>query len=83
MEITPGKTFRIGDNEAVCLPDDVAFGIGTDVEIMREGEEIVIRRRRKFTGKDLADALRALPKPTTRLEREPIEWPDRVGRYNL
>lgn len=79
MEIVPGKTFRIGDEEAVCLPREAGFGIGTDVEIVREGEEIVIRRRRQRTGKDLADALRALPTPKTRLERQPIDWPDRSG----
>lgn len=79
MEIKPGRTFRLGDGLAVCLPDDIGFGIGDDVVFEQDGDSVTIRRKPRYTGKDLADALRALPKPTVMLKREPIDWPERAG----
>ncbi len=79
MKIVHGKTFRSGNSEAVRLPKDVGFGIGVDIEIIRNGDDVVIRRRDHATGKDLADALNALPKPSKPMIRQPVEWPERHG----
>lgn len=79
MEIKPGRTFRIGDSVAVCLPDDMGFGIGVDVEIVRDGEVVTIRPRVRMTPRELVEALDRLPKPDKVLGREPIEFPERPG----
>lgn len=79
MRIAHSKTFRSGNSEAVRLPKGFGFGIGVDVEIVREDDRVVIQPRRAFTGKDLVDALNALPLPKTPLKREPILFPKRPG----
>ena len=72
------KTFQSGNSEAVRLPKGMGFGTGTEVEILREGEVVTIRRKR-ITNRELVEALRKLPKPRQIQEREPIEFPDRPG----
>lgn len=79
MKIAHSRTFRSGNSEAVRLPKDMAFGIGSEVEIERRGDCVTIRPKHRFTGRDLVEALRALPKPDRIQEREPIEFPDRPG----
>ncbi len=38
------KTFRIGNSQAVRIPDELAYDrIGLEVEIEREGDELIIR----------------------------------------
>lgn len=72
------KTFRSGNSEAVRLPKEIGFGEGVEVEIVREGDIVTIRRKR-MTNAELAEALRRLPVPDHIEERMPIEFPDRPG----
>jgi antitoxin VapB len=42
------KTFRIGNSQAIRIPDELAFDrAGLDVEIEREGDELRIRPARR------------------------------------
>jgi antitoxin VapB len=72
------KTFRSGNSEAVRLPKEIGFGEGVEVEVVREGDIVTIRRKR-MTNRELVEALRRLPKPDSVQEREPFEMPDRPG----
>jgi len=72
------KTFRSGNSEAVRLPKEIGFGEGVEVEMVREGDVVTIRRKR-MTNQELAELLRRLPKPDYIEQREPIEFPDRPG----
>ncbi len=76
MNAATTKTFRSGNSEAVRLPKDIGFGPGTEVEIVRKGNEITIRPKRPSIA-DMIESLRKLPKPTTPWVREPIEFPER------
>lgn len=84
MEIKPGRTFRIGDSVAVCLPNDMGFGSDVDVEFVRDGEVVTIRPRVsrprvRMTPREFVEVLDRLPKPNKALGREPIEFPERPG----
>jgi antitoxin VapB len=76
MNAITTKTFRSGNSEAVRLPKDIGFGTGTEVEIVRNGDEIIIRPVRQSVA-TMIENLRQLPKPTTPWVREPIEVPER------
>jgi antitoxin VapB len=76
MEAVTTRTFRSGNSEAVRLPKDIGFGPGTEVEIVRVGNEIIIRPKRPSIA-DMIETLRKLPKPTTPWVIEPIEFPER------
>lgn len=60
------------------MPKEIGFGDGVEVEIVREGDAITIRRKR-MSNRELVEALRKLPKPDYIEEREPFEYPDRPG----
>jgi antitoxin VapB len=79
MKIVRSRTFKSGNSEAVRLPKDMAFGVGTEIDIIDNGGTITLRRPNKFTGRDLIAALEALPRPDHVQEREPIEFPERPG----
>jgi antitoxin VapB len=79
MKIAHSRTFRSGNSEAVRLPKEVAFGAEVDVEIIRNGDVLTIRPRRKMTPRQLVEALAKLPRPAKVQEREPIEFPERPG----
>ncbi len=75
MPIT--RAFRSGNSQAVRIPAELAYAeTGTELTITRHGDVITI-----FPGKqDLTTAvaaLRAMPKPSTVEQREPIDLPDR------
>jgi antitoxin VapB len=72
------KTFRSGNSEAVRLPKEIGFGEGVEVEIVRDGDAVTIRRKR-MTNRELVEALRELPRPDRVQEREPFEAPERSG----
>ena len=71
------RQFKSGNSQAVRIPADIAYrDSGLDLTITRLGDVITIYPKR--TGlKDAFDQLRALPKPSTPIRREPIEVPDR------
>ncbi|HEY0012790.1 MAG TPA: hypothetical protein VGB79_08060 [Allosphingosinicella sp.] len=77
--IVTSRTFRSGDSEAVCLPEEFAFGEGVEVEIVKNGDEVTIRRK-KMTPRELVEELRRIgPPPGGVQKREPIEFPERPG----
>lgn len=73
------KTFRSGNSEAVRLPKELGFGEGTEVEIIRHGDSLTIRRKPSRTMRELVELLRLLPKPTRPMKRERIIFPKRPG----
>jgi len=76
MNAITTRTFRSGNSEAVRLPKDIGFGAGTEVEIVRKGDEITIRPRQQSLGW-LAGQLRSLPPPEFAFERDAVEPPPR------
>ncbi|WP_199554388.1 AbrB/MazE/SpoVT family DNA-binding domain-containing protein [Sandaracinobacteroides hominis] len=78
------RTFKSGNSEAVRLPKDIGFGVGTEVEIARVGDRIILTRRRKaeLTTPEMIERLRSLPRPTIPTVREPFEYPDRPGLFD-
>ena len=79
MNAVTTRTFRSGNSEAVRLPKEMAFGEGVEVEIVRSGDVVTIRKKARFSGRDLIEALDALPTPKQVQPREPIEFPERPG----
>lgn len=79
IKIVETRTFKSGNSEAVRLPKGMGFGIGTEVQLIDNGDSVTIRPKRQYSGRDLVDALNKLPKPDRIQEREPIEFPDRPG----
>ena len=80
MKIAHTRTFKCGNSEAVRLPKGMAFGIGTEIQLIDNGDSITLRRPRpKMTPKQLVEALEKIPRPDRVQEREPIEFPERPG----
>lgn len=80
------RTFKAGNSEAVRLPKGIGFGIGTDVVIERRGQEIVLRAAKdrdaeKARLRRLLDRLEEIGPVGEIGDREPIEFPDRLGLY--
>ena len=71
------KTFRSGNSEAVRLPKEIAFGPGTEVELVRKGNEVTIRAKRP-TVADMLEKLRGLPQTKWAIDRP--EAPEREWR---
>jgi antitoxin VapB len=78
MNVHRTKTFRSGNSEAVRLPKDIGFGLDTEVEIARNGDEVVIRRVGS-NAQELVRRLRALPRPSYVEVRDTEEIPERPG----
>ena len=79
------KTFKSGNSEAVRLPKDIGFGIGTEVEIERVGDRIILTRRHrpKLTTREMIARMREIGPPADGVqEREPFEYPDRPGLFD-
>ena len=55
------KIFKSGNSQAVRLPKDFRFDVG-EVEILRRGKEVVLRRKCRSAG-DLFRALTAIRLP--------------------
>lgn len=74
------RTFESDDGEAVRLPKEFGFGPDVEVEIVREGDAVTIRRKRtRMTNAELVEALRKLPLPGKPQKREKIIFPKRRG----
>lgn len=80
------RTFKSGNSEAVRLPKGLGFGIGTQVTIVRRGNELVLRpaedtEAARAVNRELVRRLREIG-PVDEIERrEPAEAPDRPGLY--
>jgi antitoxin VapB len=73
------KAFKSGNSVAVRLPKDLGIVEGTELEIEQAQTGVFLRRKPKYTGKDLVDALARLPKPARPMKRERIVFPKRRG----
>ena len=76
-EPTPTRLFQNGNSQAVRIPKDLAFNdVETEVEILRRGDEIIVRPvKRKLTG--LGDAFRRLGEYFKDFERDQGEQEER------
>jgi len=77
MKAVHSRVFRSGNSLAVRLPKEIAFDVGTEIEIVRDGDVVTIRPAKKSM-QWLAEQLLTLPKPEGPIIREPFELPDRV-----
>jgi antitoxin VapB len=79
MGIIRTKTFQSGNSEAIRLPKEVAFGVGTEVIIETSGKSLRIYRAPKMTVQELVARLREMPRPTEIQELDDEEIPEREG----
>jgi antitoxin VapB len=78
VTVAKGRTFRSGNSEAVRLPKGIAYGVDTDVTIVRTGDIITIYPTRM----PIAEMLRRLDELPGRHEveeRDVEEIPERPG----
>lgn len=73
------KTFKSGNSVAVRLPKELGIAEGTELEIEETGGGWLLRRKPKYTGRDLVEALEKLPKLDEPWKRERIIFPKRRG----
>ncbi|MEA3037864.1 MAG: Antidote-toxin recognition MazE, bacterial antitoxin [Sphingomonadales bacterium] len=73
------KTFKSGNSVAVRLPRELGIEAGVEVELEDRGNCVLIRRRPKYTGRDLVEALAKLPLPQRPMGRQRIVFPKRRG----
>ena len=79
------RTFKSGNSEAIRLPKGLGFGIGTEVQVEREGDRVVLTPLRhpaaeKKRLQGLLARLQAIGAPKGGVqERDPFEFPDRPG----
>lgn len=71
------KTFKSGNSVAVRLPKELGIPEGVEIEFDPTGAGWLLRRKPKYTGRDLVEALAKLPKPKTKMKRVRIEFPKR------
>ena len=72
------RLFKSGNSQAVRIPADIAYAdTNMELEITRMGDVITIFPARRSL-KDAVAALRAMHKPPTVEERDPIDMPDRL-----
>lgn len=71
------KTFKSGNSVAVRLPKELGIAEGTEVEIEETGAGWLLRRKPKYSGRDLVEALEKLPKLEEPWKRERIIFPKR------
>lgn len=72
------RAFKSGNSQAVRIPAEIAYeDTDAELEISRTGDIITIYPTRHGSIDEAFKALRTLPKPTRRLKREPINFPDR------
>jgi antitoxin VapB len=69
VTVARSRTFRSGNDEAIRLPDDVAFGRDVELVIIRSGDVMTIYPARMSTP-EMIKRLRSLP------TRQAIESPD-------
>lgn len=78
MPIARSRTFRIGDSQAIRLPEDLAFGDDVELMIVRSGDVMTICPAR-VTIPEMIARLRALPSPPQAEQRDQEEIPEQAG----
>jgi antitoxin VapB len=74
------KAFKSGNSVAVRLPKELGITEGMELEIDNRPDGVLIRRKPKYTGHDLVEALAKVPVPKTKMKRVRIEFPKRRWR---
>jgi antitoxin VapB len=78
MPTVSSRTFRSGDDEAVRLPEEVAYGAEIDVTIVRSGDVITIYPTRPSIA-EMLKRLDELPAPDEIEVRDADVIPERPG----
>jgi antitoxin VapB len=79
------KIFRSGNSDAVRLPRDLSFGVGTEVAIERDGDRLIVTpvAMRKLSIEEMIARMREIGPPADGVQaREPFEYPDRPGLFD-
>ena len=76
VPIARSRTFRTGNSEALRLPEDVSFGEGVELVILRSGNVLTVYPA-AATIPEMIARLRALPAPPMVEAREVDERPER------
>jgi antitoxin VapB len=71
------KAFKSGNSVAVRLPKELGITEGTELQFDARADGWLIRRKPKYTGHDLVEALAKVPVPKTKMKRIRIEFPKR------
>ena len=80
MPTATTKTFKSGNSEAVRLPRELSYGIGTELVLKRSGDVLTIYpKKSRQDVLDMLEALRTLPRPSEIQKRDEIEIPIRKG----
>lgn len=80
------RTFKSGNSVAVRLPKGLGIAADTEVEIVRQGADVVLRRvvdpaTEKEKLRHLVDILRSIGPIVPVEPRDPDIFPDRPGLY--
>lgn len=80
------RTFKSGNSVAVRLPKGLDIAADTDVEIIRQGRDLLVRKLRdpaseKARIRNLIDKLDVIGAIGEIEKYEPAEFPDRPGLY--
>jgi antitoxin VapB len=78
MQVVRTKTFKSGNSEAVRLPKGFGFGIDAEVEVVREGDAVMLRPVRSRL-QSMFEELKRLPKPSYIEVRDIEELPEPKG----
>ena len=71
------RAFRSGNSQAIRIPAELAYDdTNAELSIERDGDVLVIAPARQNL-KELAAALRAMPRPSEIERYDPTELPDR------
>lgn len=76
MPVARGRTFKSGNSVAIRLPEDIAFGDGVELMIVRSGDVMTIYPAR-MTISEMVARLQALPVPPEIEVRETESLPER------
>lgn len=81
------RTFKSGNSEAVRLPKQLGFGIGTELTIERRGDALILRtvhdaEAARAANRELIRQLREIGPPSDGVQPRPeFEMPERPGLY--
>lgn len=76
MPVARGRTFKSGNSVAIRLSEDIAFGDGVELMIVRSGDVMTIYPA-QMTVNEMLNRLQALPVPPEIEVRETESRPER------